>query len=432
MPTRAPLLLVLIALASGAPANAQGREHPGQVHLGDGAWGTPEEARERGLVEYRGRWFPEQLRSKLEKWERQDAKGLTWDDAYKARTKYYRVETNVPRFVFELEIAPFLDALGDTYTRVFREDFGLEGRAVKNKDLAIYGSFEEYSAEANRGEGPIPRQLAGFIVNGAELVVFYEETDPSQFYGTVFHEGAHQFFLSLLPGASLPIWLDEALATWFEGASYSRATQELTFSSVPATRLLRAQELLEQLEGSPEELFMNVPQPSFRADHYALAWSFLHYLLERPGEDSTEQFARFLRETNGSGSRPLPEVYERATGEDFDELAQGWREHVQSIEPPAYVPVWVVVDVTGEGVDVRDGDLVVSLDGQAVHGQLQFNELWSKRARDREVELVLIRSTPSFEDPYSSRVLVRTAIPADSEVQLAAAGGFVRDDSLRD
>jgi hypothetical protein len=43
------------------------------------------------------------------------------------------------------------------------------------------------------------------------------------------------------------------------------------------------------------------------------------------------------------------------------------------------------------------------------------------RVLDREVELVLIRSTPSFEGPYSN-VLVRTTIPADSEVRLAAAG----------
>src|SRR5262245_56386399 len=119
---------------------AQNRDHPGLVHLSDGEWGTPDEARKRGLIEYRSRWYPQELENQLEKWERLDAKGLAWEDAYKERTKYYRVRTNVPRFIFHLEIAPFLDGLGDTYTRVFKEDFGLKGKGVKDKDLKIYGS----------------------------------------------------------------------------------------------------------------------------------------------------------------------------------------------------------------------------------------------------------------------------------------------------
>ena len=35
-------------------------------------------------------------------------------------------------------------------------------------------------------------------------------------------------FLSLLPGASPPHWLTEALATYFEGSTYSRAAHTST------------------------------------------------------------------------------------------------------------------------------------------------------------------------------------------------------------
>jgi hypothetical protein len=426
--------LIAILLSAGpATAAAQNRDHPGLVHLGDGEWGTREQALEAGLIEYRGRWLPKKLEKSLAKWERLDAKGLAWDDAYKERTKYYRVKTNVPRFVFELEIAPFLDALGDTYTRVFQEDFGLKGKAVKNKDLKIYGSFEDYSFHEPRGGSDRPRTNPGFIINGAELVVFYEESDPARFYATVFHEGAHQFFLSLLPGADLPIWLDEALATWFEGATYSRATKEITFGGIPGDRLLVAQRLLASTPGTPGELFMNVPQPSFDANHYALAWSFLHYLLKRTGDDNTKKFARFLDEANGSGTRPIPEVFTKATGEDFAQLARGWRAHVEALEPPAESLQWVTLAVeSAAGEDVREGDTIWSVDGHEIYHSSRFVTLWRARPKDRPLELIVIRSEPAFEHPFAQRTQMRVKIAPDSELALRPSRGFARQASLRD
>jgi len=432
---RLPLRLlhvILVLLGTASVAAAQNRDHPGLVHMGDGEWGTPAEALERGLSEYRGRWFTKKLAKQVKKWERLDAKGLTWKDAYKERTKYYRVRTNLPRFIFHTEIAPFLDALGDTYSRVFQEDFGLKGKAVKNKDLKIYASFEEYSLhEGDEGSGR-PRTNPGFIISGAVLVVYYEETDPTLFYATVFHEGAHQFFLSLLPGAALPIWLDEALATWFEGSTYSRATQEITFGGIPAKRLLHARTILSSTSGSPEEMFMNVSQPSFDANHYALAWSFLHYLLERPGDDNTEKFARFLRKTNGSGVKPIAEVFNKATGDDFVALFQGWRGHVEALPVPQESTQWVSLTVTSATEDIRDGDMIWSLDGHEIYDPLQFMKLWSERPEDRPTELVLIRSDPSYTDPYSRRSFVHTTIAPDSETSIHVASTFSRHANLRD
>jgi hypothetical protein len=431
LPIRLLCALVVLLVPAPSPA-AQNRDHPGLVHLGAGEWGTPDQARELGLIEYRGRWYPQTLEKQLEKWERLDAKGLAWEDAYKERTKYYRVTTNVPRFLFQLEIAPFLDSLGDTYTSVFKEDFGLKGKAVKNKDLRIYGSFEEYSLhEGDPGAGR-PRSNPGFIVNGAELVVFYEETDPALFYATVFHEGAHQFFLSLLPGASLPIWLDEALATWFEGGSYSRASKEITFGDIPTARLLIAQNVLAANSGSPEELFMNVPQAGFDANHYALAWSFLHFLLRRPGEDNTQKFARFLDEANGSGAKPIPEVFAKVTGEDLTALAQDWRAHVEALKVPEDSVQWVSLMVESTDEDVRNGDLVWSVNGHEVYGPVQFEELWRARSNEHPTELVLIRSDPSFGHPHAKHAFVHTSIAPGSKASIRTQGGFSRHANLRD
>jgi hypothetical protein len=135
-------LLALLGLSAAVPA--QNLDHPGRVHADGLGWVTPEEARQNGFFEYRFRWFPEKLRKKLEKWERLDPKHAAWKEAYKAKTKNYRITTNAPRFILESEIKPFLDELFQTYVRVFRDDFGLKGKAVNKKFIKIFYGYESY------------------------------------------------------------------------------------------------------------------------------------------------------------------------------------------------------------------------------------------------------------------------------------------------
>src|SRR5688572_11057348 len=192
----------VLALALFPVLAPQNRDHPGLVHVGKGEWVTPEQAFAKGYIRYRDQWFPKSVEKDLRKWEKEDAKGLDWKDRYKTKSEYYRIETNVPRYRVELEIKPFLDALFETYLKVFEEDFGLSGKAVKNKDIRIYSGFHDYTVNEPEQDGsPRPRSNPAFIMSGSLLVVYYEETDPGEFYWVCFHEGAHQFFLSLLPGA---------------------------------------------------------------------------------------------------------------------------------------------------------------------------------------------------------------------------------------
>jgi len=178
------MMLAVLALTLALAAPVQNRAHPGLVPLGDGEWGTPAQAAEKGMVQHGGQWFPKELERDLRKWAKEDAKGLTWKDAYRTKSKYYRIETNVPRWRMELEIKPFLDALFETYKRVFAEDFGLSGKAAGNKDIRIYDGFNAYSVNEPDGDRPRPRTNPGFIVGGSVLVVYYDETDPGVFYRT--------------------------------------------------------------------------------------------------------------------------------------------------------------------------------------------------------------------------------------------------------
>jgi hypothetical protein len=421
--------LALAVLALLAPQNV---DHPGLVHLGNDEWGTPDQARERGMILHQGRWFPKELEKDLRKWEKEDAKGLDWKDNYRTKSKYYRIQTNVPRHLIELDIKPFLDELFETYLEVFERDFGLSGKAVKNKDIRIYHGFNAYSVNEPDGDKPRPRTNPGFIVSGSVLVVFYDETDPGQFYWTVFHEGAHQFFISLLPGASPPIWLSEALACYFEGCSYSRATRKITRGFVPGERSRVSQSILGNgQEHSAQALFLDVPQERFLGQEYALAWSFVHYLIHRPGEEVHERFARFVQETNGAGAKPVAEIFAKATGEDLDALIPGWKAHVLALAPPPEIS-WVAVSPKDGQEDLKAGDLLWSFDGVEVFSVAQFGELWKKRPKDRPYELVVVRCEPDRSSPESTRRFVRVTIEPTSTTLLRPVGEFPRNSGLSD
>jgi hypothetical protein len=412
----------------------QNRDHPGLVHVGNGEWVSPPHALEKGFVRYRDQWFPRSVEKDLKRWEREDERGLDWKDRYDTKSKYYRIETNVPRFRIELEIKPFLDALFETYQRVFEEDFGLSGKAVKNKDIRIYAGFHDYSVNEPDGGKPRPRTNPGFIVSGSLLVVFYEETDPGEFYSTVFHEGAHQFFLSLLPGASPPKWLNEALATYFEGCSYSRATNAITPGFVEAVRLTAAQATLRNGKNqTAQELFLDVPDDAFAGLEYALAWSFVHYLIHRPGTESRARFARFVQLTNGSGAKAVDAIFREATGEDMSALFSGWRDHVLALRMPPEI-YWAALGVSKAAPeeDLRSRDLVWSLDGVEVFSARQFNELWKGRPADRPVEVVVVRHEQRDESGDTRPRFVRVTLQPSSKIRLRSFGDLPRKGGLAD
>lgn len=380
---------VRILLVCGLLGVASAQEPASLVFAGKAGWVPPRKARELGFFEYEGRWLPKKLRRKIERWEKQDRRVQGWSDAYGARTRHYRVTTSLPRFVVELEVKPFLDELYRTYAGVFRRDFGLSGKGADKKSIRIYDGYRDYAMLAKGGNPPVPRENPGFILGGKELVVYYDETDPALFFGTVFHEGAHQFVKNLLPAADLPIWLDEALACYFEGCTYSRTTGKITVGHLPPARLRVAQQVLAETRPDPVRLFMGVPESEFRAREYALAWSFVYYLTHCENGKYKRKFARFLRAANGSGKRSITEQFRRA-GIPLDELQDGWREFVLGLEAEPE-PVWILLELEEPYEGLRTGDKVWSIGGRRFDAQPDFEAFWQAYSAGETVEWVVVR-----------------------------------------
>jgi hypothetical protein len=253
--------------------------------------------------------------------------------------------------------------------------------------------------------------------------------------GTVFHEGAHQFFQSLLPGADLPIWLDEGLTTYFEGCTYSRATKSVTPGFLPPERLALAQDLLADAAGGPglaQRLFMGRTQGNFEAEHYALAWSFLYYLAHRPDPKAAKKLADFLKELNGSGTKPIEEVFLEATRQEFGPIEASWRDFVRAL-PQAEPVAWVMLDVQDAGaLDLQKMDKVWSVDGVEIFSASAFDAAWQARPKDRPFELKVVRCTPSPESPTAEHRFVTVVIEPQSTIKLRPLATLSRTAALDD
>lgn len=425
------LASAIIAALLVSSLQAQNFTRPGLIHLGKGKWGNRAQAERQGFVQYQGRWYPKSMQRKLRQWEKQDRKNRDWGDAYKIKSKHYRIKTNVPRFIMELEIEPFLDELYKTYVKVFKEDFGLKGKAADNKFINIHYGFESYRKHEDR-----PRSNPGFIRNSNELNVFYDDTQPDLFYFTTFHEGAHQFFAAMLPGADLPQWLNEALATYFEGCSYSRASKKITINHLPHTRLQAAQTLLGRAEPAPnlpESMFMNLPRSEFKGNQYALAWSFLYYLVNREQGKHRTDLAKLLEEMNGGGAKPVSEQFKTATRKDLGEIAVGWRDFVLALKAPP-PPTWVTLEIKNAGnTNLRNGDILWSLDEEIIFNRGQVFRLLEHRDKNKPMEVRVVRRTadPDPKLQYRSHFVTVTIEPG-AAIQLSARGNLPRRACLID
>ena len=410
----AQLLLALSSLSTHAVG--QNFEHPGQVFF-DGRWGSPEEAAKAGYVPYGTRLLPAKMQSKLRGWEREDGKDGESTSGYSGKTKHYQLRTNVPRHIVELEIKPFLDALYETYVETFRERFGLEGKGTNFKSTRIYNGFGEYHRQTGR-----PRGNPGYIVNASDLHMLYEDVDPGPFYKTAFHEGAHQFFGGLMPGATLPTWLTEALATYFEACTYSRATRKVTFGSVPTDRLQFAKMQLAGNENpDPVAMFMSVQQPQYTALHYALGWSFLHFLIHTEQGKYGQRFGAVLKRLNGSGAKPFDEVFREIYGEELAVVAKGWRAHVMALEEPTERKrVLLQVGEVPAGVDLQTGDMLAQLNGVEIWASDQFQATWIALQEKKEpFEIAVLRKRPIPEFPQEHELVeVRITVRPEQVVMV--------------
>ncbi len=212
-----------------------------------------------------------------------------WKNAYTHNTMNYSIRTNT-----SIQTAKYIGKLMELTAKRYREIFGYRFGPIPRLSINAYASAAEYGAIAQKYG--LPPGTGGFYsAQGAGAIHLpYVESFGRHPSVTLFHEGAHQFvhevidfklplaLRSKLPKQlhklpTVPIWLNEGLATYMETARYDGQTLEI--GRVNPGRLAQLQRMLRsRTNPSVREVVERRRGQPFAAAHYAVAWGIVYAL----------------------------------------------------------------------------------------------------------------------------------------------------------
>ncbi len=142
----------------------------------------------------------------------EDPKHVDWDKAWQHETPHYRVRTNAGYVVLRT-VAHAMEQMNVFYRRFHR--YKEEGGGIPKANVLLFRDREQYMRLGNA-----PVEWAGGHWDGTNVVT-YDHREGSQgslrdTLQTLFHEASHQF-TSLAGGSAVPAWLNEGMASFFEG-----------------------------------------------------------------------------------------------------------------------------------------------------------------------------------------------------------------------
>ncbi|GJM20852.1 MAG: hypothetical protein DHS20C15_07670 [Planctomycetota bacterium] len=237
------------------------------------------------------------------------------------------------------EVIEEFGELLEVYYKAFTDYWNIKPAAsIANKKMSFY--FYRTKPDFHRvtkmswGIGGFFRPLS------SELQLYYDLLDPQGARETLFHEGNHWLTHLIDPGFHYPSWLNEGMAEYY-GTAEVNEKGDFQLGGLQYGRIVSLRN--DAATGNELKLrdVMVTPQSEFRARHYAVAWSFNHFLME--SEDYNRPFRAFFKGlpdnpdvdvevrsySNAVIRRPdlssVVSAFEKAMGKDLDALEDEWR-----------------------------------------------------------------------------------------------------------
>ncbi len=253
------------------------------------------------------------------------------------RSKSYHIHTNLTRDEVR-EFGKHMDTVFDQYEARFR-DFNARGKPYM--PLYLFRTEQQYhdfmktqDIDATNTGG-----MFFFSPKGQGLATWTQGRSRSQTFQVMQHEGFHQFAFNYI-GQTLPTWINEGLAQYFEDAII--VEDKMTTGLANARRVEQVKLALK--EGNAfrvEELVETVPDdwsnalrsdPDKAAILYAQSWSIVYFLIHGDDQKYQSAFGTYLRKV-GTG-RDSPTAYREAFGSsELDGLEKRWRSFASEQTP---------------------------------------------------------------------------------------------------
>ncbi|MEW6743214.1 MAG: DUF1570 domain-containing protein [Planctomycetota bacterium] len=278
-----------------------------------------------------------QMRRRSPQWiARQDALHADFSHAYEKRTPNYHFKTNIGWEALEGSAA-YMEQMNKFYRSFyhFREHGGTP--VVNLLLFRTAAEFDEYNKKT------------GAVLDSSTAQAYYSPAGPTivgwdprdrggstlwPLYATLFHEAAHQF-VDLVAKAEVPSWLNEGIATYFEGTRIlDDGTVEINHPSYHRLSAFLAS-CRSEAAVSLRELLTR-PFEDYRSENYCYGWALVYYFRNFENTEGEKIYLGALDKCLRSyrrGSRPSVAVFEeffingveRAEIDSIEGFEKRWR-----------------------------------------------------------------------------------------------------------
>lgn len=253
------------------------------------------------------------------------------------KSNYYLILTNVEK----KEVVAFGRHMDKVFAEYQRRFAGFRPRNTGPMPLYLFRTQDQYIAFMAR-HGLSAQNSGGmfFIAPTAQgLATWIDGRSRSETFEVLQHEGFHQFAYNYF-GASLPVWVNEGMAQYFEDGIIVGDTMKLGL--VNARRLAVVQSAISDDRAVPFDELVGMSyerwgstlnhDPARAALNYAQAWNVVYFLVHGDGEKYRNAFVRYLNLiSKGEDSNA---AFRAAFGiSRTDPMARRWLEFIRDQKP---------------------------------------------------------------------------------------------------
>lgn len=246
------------------------------------------------------------------------------------RSKHYRIYTNLS----QRETVPYgrhMDALFEQYDKRFRS---LGDQRIQRMPLYLFETDQQYDRFLQ--EHDIDASHSGgmfFVTHKLQgLATWVDSRSQRKTFEVLQHEGFHQFAWHAI-GPSLPVWLNEGLAQYFEHAVIDEEGR-MTLGLTSRSRIERVKAAIQRNDTLPISQLMHVSSEQWasvlrekpdRANLlYAQSWSLAYFLIHGDHGEHQPKLLDYLKRLS-RGERSDDAVFMAFGKNGIESLADDWR-----------------------------------------------------------------------------------------------------------